>query len=240
MSFASTSDYFGLEVCRRDAVRRTDPTDGFRRRTKGACAGGGAFRCWRPVLPCSPSPCSVPYTQASAGAIGDPLPLGAQGRGPRGTCSARSLASADRPGTSTRDQLLTGRWALSRDAADPGRVTIVLGTDEQAATATVGANGQFSAAAALPLTRVRDTNSAGYTAEAGGQRSLALQPTRRLCRSRLLPGRRRRSSASAPRCARRLAQLIPSPRTAYRWRWRSAERNLRPPGVWHARRRTPG
>jgi hypothetical protein len=76
-----------------------------------------------------------------------------------------------------------GRVLLTGSAARTlygSKVTIVFGAGEKVATATVGANGQFSATAALPPARVRDTNSARYTAEAGDQRSLALKLTRRL------------------------------------------------------------
>ena len=76
-----------------------------------------------------------------------------------------------------------GRVALDGSAArslDGKKVKIIFDGDKQVATATVGANGQFSTTAPLPPARLRDSNSARYTAEAGSQRSLNLKLTRRL------------------------------------------------------------
>jgi hypothetical protein len=91
-------------------------------------------------------------------------------------CSKRSLV--------LNDALIRGgRVALEGSAAkslDGKKVKIVFDGAKQVATATIGANGQFSASAPLPPARLRDSNSARYMAESGSQRSLNLKLTRRL------------------------------------------------------------
>ncbi len=76
-----------------------------------------------------------------------------------------------------------GRVALNGSAAKSfvgKKVKIVFDGGQQVATATVQANGQFSTTASLPPAKLRDSNSARYLAESGGQRSLDLKLTRRL------------------------------------------------------------
>ncbi len=73
--------------------------------------------------------------------------------------------------------LLTGSAAKSLDGK---RVKIVFDSRTPVASATVGANGQFSATAPLPRASIRDSNSARYMAEEGRFRSLDLKLTRRL------------------------------------------------------------
>jgi hypothetical protein len=61
------------------------------------------------------------------------------------------------------------------------KVKILFGTaNKQVASATVGTNGQFTTTAPLPPTKIRDSDSARYTAEIGKLRSLRLKLTRRL------------------------------------------------------------
>jgi hypothetical protein len=76
------------------------------------------------------------------------------------------------------------RVLLSGSAASSlvGRqVKILFGTaNKQVASATVGANGQFTTTAPLPPAKIRDSSSARYTAEIGKLRSLHLKLTRRL------------------------------------------------------------
>jgi len=91
-------------------------------------------------------------------------------------CSKRSLVLND-------VLIRSGRVALDGSAAkslDGKKVKIIFDGGKQVATATVGANGQFSTTAPLPPARIRDSNSARYMAEAGNQRSLDLKLTRRL------------------------------------------------------------
>jgi hypothetical protein len=73
--------------------------------------------------------------------------------------------------------LLDGSAAKSLDGS---KVKIVFDGAKQVASATVGANGLFTATAPLPPARLRDGNSARYLAESGSQRSLNLKLTRRL------------------------------------------------------------
>jgi DNA-binding beta-propeller fold protein YncE len=91
-------------------------------------------------------------------------------------CSKRSLV--------LNDVLIRGaRVAVEGSAArslDGKKVEILFDGSRQVATATVGTNGEFSATAPLPSARLRDSNSARYMAESGGQRSLDLKLTRRL------------------------------------------------------------
>jgi hypothetical protein len=61
------------------------------------------------------------------------------------------------------------------------QVKILFGTaNKQVASATVGANGQFTTTAPLPPAKIRESSSARYTAEIGKLRSLRLKLTRRL------------------------------------------------------------
>lgn len=61
------------------------------------------------------------------------------------------------------------------------KVKIMFGTaNKQVASATVGANGQFTTTAPLPPAKLRDSSSARYVAEIGRLRSLRLKLTRRL------------------------------------------------------------
>ena len=91
-------------------------------------------------------------------------------------CTKRSLV--------LNDVFIRGRRvALDGSAAkslDGKKVKITFGGGKQVATATVGANGQFSTTAPLPAAKIRDSNNARYMAEAGNQRSLNLKLTRRL------------------------------------------------------------
>jgi hypothetical protein len=91
-------------------------------------------------------------------------------------CSKRSLV--------LNDVLIRGeRVYLQGSAAQSLRgkqVRIVFDSAKQVATATVGASGEFETTAPLPPPRLRESNSARYTAESGGQRSLALKLVRRL------------------------------------------------------------
>jgi hypothetical protein len=59
-------------------------------------------------------------------------------------------------------------------------VKILLDGKRQVATATVGANGLFSASAPMPPARLRNTNGARYMAVLGKLHSLNLKLTRRL------------------------------------------------------------
>jgi hypothetical protein len=91
-------------------------------------------------------------------------------------CSKRSLV--------LNDVLIRGgRVALNGSAAKSfvgKKVEIVFDGGKPVATATVQADGQFSTTAPLPPAKLRDSNSARYLAESGGQRSLDLKLTRRL------------------------------------------------------------
>jgi hypothetical protein len=82
------------------------------------------------------------------------------------------------------DVLIRGRRVeLEGSAAkslDGKRVKIVFDGAAVVASATVGANGEFSTTAPLPPVRLRDSNSARYLAESGSERSLDLKLTRRL------------------------------------------------------------
>ncbi len=61
------------------------------------------------------------------------------------------------------------------------KVKILFGTaNKQVASATVGANGQFTTTAPLPPVKIRERLSTRYTAEIGKLRSLHLKLTRRL------------------------------------------------------------
>jgi len=72
---------------------------------------------------------------------------------------------------------LTGSAASSLDGK---QVSIVFGASKTVASVTVGSNGAFSASVPLPSAKLRDSNSARYTAVSGAQRSLSLKLTRRL------------------------------------------------------------
>jgi hypothetical protein len=82
------------------------------------------------------------------------------------------------------DVLIRGdRVDLEGSAAkglDGKRVKIVFDGSKVVASATVGADGEFSTTAPLPPARLRDSNSARYMAASGSQRSLDLKLTRRL------------------------------------------------------------
>jgi DNA-binding beta-propeller fold protein YncE len=73
--------------------------------------------------------------------------------------------------------LLEGSAAVSLHGK---KVKLIFDGSKQVASATVGVNGEFSTTAPLPPPRLRDSNSARYMAEAGGERSLDLKLTRRL------------------------------------------------------------
>jgi len=77
-----------------------------------------------------------------------------------------------------------GRVLLSGSAASSlvgKKVRILFGTaNKPLASATVGANGQFSTSAPLPPAKIRESSSARYTAAIGKLRSLHLKLTRRL------------------------------------------------------------
>jgi hypothetical protein len=61
------------------------------------------------------------------------------------------------------------------------KVKIIFGTgNQQVASATVKANGEYSTTAPLPPARIREALTTRYTAEIGSQRSLHLKLTRRL------------------------------------------------------------
>jgi hypothetical protein len=59
-------------------------------------------------------------------------------------------------------------------------VKILFDGSKVVASATVGADGEYSAMAPLPAARQRDSNNARYMAESGSERSLNLKLTRRL------------------------------------------------------------
>ena len=91
-------------------------------------------------------------------------------------CNKRSLVLND-------VLIRSGRVALNGSAAKSfvgKKVAIVFDGGKPVVTATVQANGQFSTTAPLPPTKLRDSNSARYLAESGGQRSLDLKLTRRV------------------------------------------------------------
>jgi len=77
-----------------------------------------------------------------------------------------------------------GRVLLSGSAASSlvgKKVKILFGTaNKPLASATVGANGQFTTTAPLPPAKIRESVSTRYTAEIGKLRSLHLKLTRRL------------------------------------------------------------
>jgi hypothetical protein len=74
--------------------------------------------------------------------------------------------------------LLSGSAALSLVGK---KVKILFGAaNKLLASATVGANGQFTTTAPLPPVKIRDSDSARYTAEVGKLHSLRLKLTRRL------------------------------------------------------------
>jgi DNA-binding beta-propeller fold protein YncE len=91
-------------------------------------------------------------------------------------CSKRAL--------NLNDVLIRGARVLLQGSAakslDGKKVEIVFDGSRRVASATVGADGEFSATAPLPPARLRDSNSARYMAESGRQRSLDLKLTRRL------------------------------------------------------------
>jgi hypothetical protein len=91
-------------------------------------------------------------------------------------CSSRALV--------LNDVVIHGSHVLLNGSAasslDGRQVKIIFGASRQVGITTVGANGLFSASVPLPPARLRASNSARYTAESGGQRSLSLKLTRRL------------------------------------------------------------
>jgi hypothetical protein len=91
-------------------------------------------------------------------------------------CSKRALVLNDVLVRGGRVEL-TGSAASSLDGQ---QVSIVFGASKKVASVTVGSNGEFSASLPLPSAKVRDSNSARYTAVSGAQRSLSLKLTRRL------------------------------------------------------------
>ena len=91
-------------------------------------------------------------------------------------CSKRALVLNDVLVRGGRVEL-TGSAASSLDGK---QVSIVFGASKTVASVTVGSNGAFSASVPLPSAKLRDSNSARYTAVSGAQRSLSLKLTRRL------------------------------------------------------------
>jgi hypothetical protein len=122
-------------------------------------------------------------TSSTAGVSGSPnMPMAGIASTPAAVeelrlgCSKRSLV--------LNDVLIRGsRVDLQGSAAkslDGKKVKVVFDGSKLVATATVGADGEFSTTAPLPPVRLRDSNSARYMAESGSQRSLNLKLTRRL------------------------------------------------------------
>jgi hypothetical protein len=66
------------------------------------------------------------------------------------------------------------------DASLIGQSVAIIFNGKQVASATVGSDGRFNAAAPLPPKRLRSGNGARYVAEAGGLSSLNLKLQRRL------------------------------------------------------------
>jgi hypothetical protein len=91
-------------------------------------------------------------------------------------CSKRALVLNDVLVRGGRVEL-TGSAASSLDGQ---QVSIVFGASKKVASVTVASNGEFSASLPLPSAKVRDSNSARYTAVSGAERSLSLKLTRRL------------------------------------------------------------
>jgi alpha-tubulin suppressor-like RCC1 family protein len=91
-------------------------------------------------------------------------------------CGKRELALTDVVESNGR-VLLDGVAAASLAGET---VKILFDDRQQVASAKVGAQGQFSTSAPLPPAKLRGGNSARYTAEAGGLKSLELKLTRRL------------------------------------------------------------
>jgi DNA-binding beta-propeller fold protein YncE len=120
---------------------------------------------------------------------GPPTQSGGQGQSTPGIATTPKAVEELLLGCSKRvltlnDVLLRGdRVLLAGSAAkslDGKKVEIVFDGSKRVASATVGANGQFTTTAPLPPARLRDGNSARYMAESGTQRSLSLKLTRRL------------------------------------------------------------
>jgi alpha-tubulin suppressor-like RCC1 family protein len=91
-------------------------------------------------------------------------------------CSDRKLALTDVVERNRR-VLLDGVAVASLDGQT---VKIIFDGHQQVATAKIGAQGQFATSAPLPPPKLRDSNSARYTAESGSLQSLNLKLTRRL------------------------------------------------------------
>jgi DNA-binding beta-propeller fold protein YncE len=91
-------------------------------------------------------------------------------------CSNRSLV--------LNDVLIRGDRVQLAGTAEKSlvgkKVKILFDGSKVVASATVGADGEYSAMAPLPAARQRDSNNARYMAESGSERSLNLKLTRRL------------------------------------------------------------
>jgi hypothetical protein len=91
-------------------------------------------------------------------------------------CSRRALVLDDVLISGSRVELV----GSAAKRLDGKKVTILFAGHERVASATVGADGQFSTTAPLPPRRLRDGNGARYVAVSGDERSLDLKLTRRL------------------------------------------------------------
>jgi FG-GAP repeat len=132
---------------------------------------------------------STTSSSSTAASGSAPATVAASGSSPAGIATTPRAVEALELGCSKRALVLNdvvmrgGRVVLEGSAAktlDGRRVKIVFDGSEQVATATVGANGEFSTTAMLPPAALRDSNSARYMAESGSQRSLDLKLTRRV------------------------------------------------------------
>ncbi len=133
-----------------------------------------AERTFAVTLPAAPSP--------TPSAVPVPSPTATPPAGE--TAAEQVLGCADRK-VVLEDVVPVGRRVQLVGVADrafAGRtVTVVFGPRaKKVATATVRADGSFSASAPLPARGVRATNAARYQARVGGERSLSLKLQRRM------------------------------------------------------------
>ena len=149
--------------------------------------------CFETTTPaaCEVAPVSV---TATLGAVSETkaltltagrLPRARAALGPRGEALDRSGAGLQRPAVVLEDVFIEGKkvrllGVAAREFAGR-KVSMVFGaTGKTVATATVGADGHFTATAPLPAKKLRNSNKARYVAKIGSEASLALKLARRM------------------------------------------------------------
>jgi len=126
-------------------------------------------------------PKEKPKEQPKGGGTGNPPP---NGEAPTPQTTEEVLLGCTKQALVLNDVYIHGsRVALLGSAAKTlagQKVRILFNEKKQVATATVGANGQFSTTAPLPPKKIRDALTTRYTAAIGSVRSLHVKLTRRL------------------------------------------------------------